>query len=184
MNFNSDLVTVQVKVGLSSSLPVKCVSLLLGNDLAGGKIVPSVQLTIKPGPEEINVDPDVFPSCAVTRAMAKKAKAEEEHVQSGTLTHHDSVSLHDSMNGSIKSSCFDDLSDTFLNAVFGQDLGSSQNSIILESGKSSPDLVFDDISLSRNQLIKEHVSDPELSGLRDKALPDEEIAKVPVGYYL
>lgn len=182
VNLKSDLVSGQVKVGLRSSLPVKGVSLLLGNDLAGGKVVPSVQLTVKPSTEEIMEDPDVFPSCAVTRAMAKKAKAEEEDVQSGTLTHHDRVSCHDSVNGSNKSYCFDDLSDTFLNSVFDQDLGSSQNSDSLESKKSLQDV--DDISLTRKQLIKEQISDPELSGLRDKALPDDEIAKVPVGYYL
>ena len=75
----SDLVTGQVKVGLMSSFPIKGISLLLGNDLAGGKVVPSVQLTSKPSTEdESNLDIEIFPSCAVTRAMVKKAKEEED----------------------------------------------------------------------------------------------------------
>ena len=70
----SDLVTGQVKVGLMSSLPIKGISLLLGNDLAGGKVVLS-----KPSTEdESNLDIEIFPSCAVTRAMVKKAKEEED----------------------------------------------------------------------------------------------------------
>ena len=66
-------------MGLMSSLPIKGISLLLGNDLAGGKVVPSVQLTSKPSTEdESNLDIEIFPSCAVTRAMVKKAKEEED----------------------------------------------------------------------------------------------------------
>ena len=60
-----------------SSLPIKGISLLLCNNLAGRKVVPSVQLTSKPSTEnERNLDFEIFPSCAVTRAMAKKAKEE------------------------------------------------------------------------------------------------------------
>lgn len=41
----SDLVTGQVKVGLMSSLPIEGISLLLSNDLTGGKVVPSVDFS-------------------------------------------------------------------------------------------------------------------------------------------
>ena len=52
--------------------------LLLGNDLAGDKVVvnplvtdtPNIGQTNDPIEQEI---PDLYPSCAVTRAMAKKA---------------------------------------------------------------------------------------------------------------
>ena len=56
VHLQSDLVQELVKVGLRSSLPVKGVSLLLGNDLAGGKVVPSVQLTSKPSTDNVVVD--------------------------------------------------------------------------------------------------------------------------------
>ena len=118
----SDLVTGQVKVGLRSSLPVKGVSLLLGNDLAGGKVVPSVQMSVNPVSEEVPLDSDIFPSCAVTRSMAKKSKAEEVHVQSSTSSQRDSC---DDSKVSINSGA---LSDTFVKLLFDQDLGKSQSS--------------------------------------------------------
>ena len=66
-------------VGIRHSLPFKGVDLLLGNDLAGDKVVVNPHLTNTPSedqlPDPIEQDnPDRYPSCAVTRAKAKKAK--------------------------------------------------------------------------------------------------------------
>ena len=74
-----DLVTGLVAVGIRPSLPFKGVHLLLGNDLAGDKVVVNPRLTSTPcvdqPPDPIEQEiPDLYPSCAVTRAMAKKAK--------------------------------------------------------------------------------------------------------------
>ena len=76
---SSDLVTGLVAVGIRPSLPFKGVHLLLGNDLAGDKAVVNPLLTSIPcvdqPPDPIEQEiPDPYPSCAVTRAMAKKAK--------------------------------------------------------------------------------------------------------------
>ena len=76
---SSDLVTGLVAVGIRPSLPFKGVHLLLGNDLAGDKVVVDPLLTSTPcvdqPPDPIEQEiPDLYPSCAVTRAMAKKAK--------------------------------------------------------------------------------------------------------------
>ena len=65
--------------GIRPSLPFKGVHLLLGNDLAGDKVVVNPLLTSTPcvdqPPDPIEQEiPDIYPSCAVTRAMAKKAK--------------------------------------------------------------------------------------------------------------
>ena len=75
---SSDLVTGLVVIGVTLSLPFKGVHLLLGNDLAGDKVVvnplvtdtPNIGQTDDPIEEEIR---NLYPSCAVTRAMAKKA---------------------------------------------------------------------------------------------------------------
>ena len=53
--------------------------MLFGNDLAGDKVVVDPLLTSTPcvyqPPDPIEQEiPDLYPSCAVTRAMAKKAK--------------------------------------------------------------------------------------------------------------
>ena len=76
---SSDLVTGLVAVGIKPSLPLKGVHLLLGNDLAGDKVVVNPLLTSTPfvdqPPDPIEQEiPDLYPLCAVTRTMAKKAK--------------------------------------------------------------------------------------------------------------
>ena len=80
-----DLVTGLVDVGIRSSLPFKGVHLLLGSDLAGDKVVVNPLLTnipcIDQPPDPIEQEmSDLYPSCAVTRAMAKKAKQNDEDI--------------------------------------------------------------------------------------------------------
>ena len=70
---SSDLVTGLVAVGIKPSLPFKGVHLLLGNDLAGDKVVKDPLLTSTPCVNQPPEIPDLYPPCAVTRAMAKKA---------------------------------------------------------------------------------------------------------------
>ena len=74
----SDLITEPVIVGVRPTLPVQGVSLLLGNDLAGGKVVadPIVCEKITSDVASEDKDDDLYPACAVTRAMAKKKQAE------------------------------------------------------------------------------------------------------------
>jgi hypothetical protein len=78
VNLSSDLVSGPVTVGVRSVLPVDGVHLLLGNDLAGDKVVVNSIMTDNPVLEEV-YDPiiedvlDLYPACAVTRAMAQKA---------------------------------------------------------------------------------------------------------------
>jgi hypothetical protein len=78
VNLTSDLVSGPVTVGVRSVLPVDGVHLLLGNDLAGDKVVVNPIVTDKPVLEEV-YDPIIedvlhlYPACAVTRAMAQIA---------------------------------------------------------------------------------------------------------------
>ena len=82
---SSDLVTGLVAVGIRPSLLFIGVHLLLGNDLAGDKVVVNPLLInipcIDQPPDPIEQEiPDLYPSCAVTRAMAKKAKQNDGDV--------------------------------------------------------------------------------------------------------
>ena len=81
---SSDLVNGLVAVGIRQTLPCKVVHLLLGNDLAGegDKVVVNLLVTDTPcmdqSSDHIEQElPDLYPSCAVTRAMAKKGMLTE-----------------------------------------------------------------------------------------------------------
>ena len=73
----SNLITGPVVVGVRPSLPVRKVSLILGNDLAGEKVVGSPYVSSIPysGSEEKTVEgfPELFTACAVTRAVSRAA---------------------------------------------------------------------------------------------------------------
>ena len=72
----SDLVSGYVTVGIRPNLPVKGVSLLLGNDLAGDRVMADPCMSNLPcSCSDIDLAvqniPGLYPACAVTRAMAK-----------------------------------------------------------------------------------------------------------------
>ena len=79
-----DVGTTQSLVGTKPTLPIKGISLILGNDLAGSKVMPDLQLVSDPtatmGVDA--VESSIFPVCAVTRATAKRAqqKADETSI--------------------------------------------------------------------------------------------------------
>ena len=97
----SDLVSGPVTVGVRPTLPVEGVSLLLGNDLAGEKVMANPCLSSLPCESDSTIKisqeiPDLFPACAVTRAMTQKA------AERSSVSLQDQVHSHDM-----------DLSDTF-----------------------------------------------------------------------
>ena len=164
VNLSSDLVTGLVVIGITPSLPFKGIHLLLGNDLAGDKVVvnplvtdtPNIGQTDDPIEQEI---PDLYPSCAVTRAMAK--------------------------NAILKDSNFDnDLTDTFIGQYFNNEIKKSldpslsdtqtDSSMSCHSSPRSNDQGHD--TLSKSQLIQEQQTDPEISKLFFRALPEDEIS--------
>ena len=173
---SSDLVTGLVAVGIRPSLPFKGVHLLLGNDLAGDKVVVDPLLTSTPcvdqPPESIEQEiPDLYPSCAVTRAMAKKAKL-NHGMQDIDLT---DTLIGQSFNDEISKSLSPSQSD------IQTDFDTSRSNIDL-SPSISNDQGHD--QLSRSQLCKEQHSDPEISPLFERALDENEISQVPVCYYV
>ncbi len=72
----SNLISGPVKIGVRSHLPVEGVSMILGNDLVGGKVFPCPIVSTEPDVEaQTDVSkmfPSVFPTCAVTRAQAQR----------------------------------------------------------------------------------------------------------------
>ena len=163
-------------VGIRPSLPFKGVHLLLGNDLAGDKVVvdplltstPCVDQLLDPFEQEI---PDLYPSCAVTRAMAKKAN-QNNGMQDFNLA---DTLIGQSLNDDISSSLSPSQTD------IQTDFDISRSNIDL-SPSISNDQGHDQLSMS--QLCKEQHSDPEISLLFDRALDENEMSQVPVCYYV
>ena len=172
---SSDLVTGLVAVGIRPSLPFKGVHLLLGNDLAGDKVVVNPLLTnipcIDQPPDPIEQEiPDLYPSCAVTRAMAKKAKQNDGDIDltdtflGQSFKHEITNSFSPSLSG--KQTDLSDKSE------------SSHYSAILNDQGQGHDLV------SRSQLCKEQHNDPEVLPLFERAFDEKEIDQVPVCFYV
>ena len=148
---SSDLVTGLVAVGIRPSLPFKGVHLLLGNDLAGDKVVVDPLLTSTPCVDQLP-DPieqkihDLYPSCAVTRAMAKTANQNygmQDINLADTLI---GQSFNDEISNSLSPSQFD----------IQTDFDISRSNIDLSLSISND-------QQSRSQLCKEQHSDPEIS---------------------
>ena len=77
IHLKSDLISGTVTVGVRPELPVKGVFMLLGNDLAGCKELPQPIITRDPCTEgDKDESSVVFPACAVTRSMTRKAMLE------------------------------------------------------------------------------------------------------------
>jgi len=80
---HSDLVSGPVTVGVQHSLSVKGVDFILGNDFAAENVMAlPCMVNSLGGISDPSVDGDtivVYPSCAVTRTMAKQACCNNAH---------------------------------------------------------------------------------------------------------
>ena len=169
VNLVSDLVTGSVVVGTRPTLPSKGVSLLVGNDLAGGKVVADPKVTSKPitlvsTEMLLDVIPGTFPSCAVTRAMTKKAQEEPKDCKLST-------------------DVLVDLSDTFWNN-YDHDVENYSDTKAKIDSKKQDTIDGPDVSLSRSKLISEQENDPELAPLFKLVFPPVELDKISVSYYV
>jgi len=86
IHLQSELILGSVVVGVRPSLPVKGVTLILGNDLAGNKVQSNLQV-VNSSPQELHPPPmangssDVYPTCVVTRTAARRAQEQEKVYQ-------------------------------------------------------------------------------------------------------
>ena len=119
-----------------------------------------------PNPIEQEI-PDLYPSCAVTRAMAKKAKQNNGMQDINLADTLIGQSFNDEISNSLSPS----------QADIQTDFDTSRSNLDL-----SPSISND--QLSRSQLCKEQHNDPEISSLFDRALDENEMSQVPVCYYV
>ena len=84
VNIKSSLINGNIVIGMRPSLPVEGISLILGNDLAGERVMVDPRVVEKPRDDEkterlAEKFPGIFPASVVTRSM--KAKKEAIKVQ-------------------------------------------------------------------------------------------------------
>ena len=171
----SDLVSGSVIVGVCPTLPVEGVNLLLGNDLAGDKVMANPCVSSFPGnsenTEKIMEDiPGLFPVCAVTRAMAKRAESQAISVPSSQAM----SSLGDS--NELQTS---KMSLTRQDTKKDNDLNDD-----CEKQDCLPSEIVGAKSVPTRRLIDEQESNPELVSLRQGALCEYEAAKVSTCFYI
>ena len=161
VNLMSDIVSGSVVVGVMKTQPAQSVSMLLENDLAGGKVIAEPKVVMEPvtsaETEKIEEEiPGVFPYCVVTRAQARKMAE-------------DTRALTDTEDYLI------DLSKTFKK-------NKCNNDLFCEDKKNRCPIA--DVPMSRTQLAAERRRDSEISLLFDHVLPDDELDKESVGYIM
>ena len=88
-----DLIAGEVIIGVVPSLPMKGITLLLGNDLAGGQVTVTKKPVLVDETERLEDEfPGIFPACVVTRAQARHKRS---------LMEGDQVSLGETFFGSL-----------------------------------------------------------------------------------
>lgn len=145
----SDLVSRSVVVGLYPTLTIEGVPLILGNGLAGEKVIPELQVvTEQEAMKEVDHDAgttlNIFPSCAVTGAMVREINNKNPE---------DSVV---------------NLDDTFMSHSHGSNIKESSKGVELSEDPESSIVISD-----RDRLIEEQRKDPELARLVQRAVDND-----------
>ena len=158
VNLCSGLVNGPVKIGLTDSLPMKGVDMLLGNELVDHKVLTSPHMTCNPtssdDTEAIENDfPGIFPACVTTR--------------SGKSTSDDVI----------------DISDSFFSKLVNDDKSVIQEETSDHSAVSVDNSFGGDVITTSN-LISTQKNDPELKSLYSGALSETEAASYPCCYFI
>ena len=178
VNIKSSLINGNIVIGtcMRPSLPVEGISLILGNDLAGEKVMVDPRVVEKPRDDE-NTErlaekfPGIFPASVVTRSMKAKKKAikeqgKEEIRLSGTFL--------ENTDGK-----FEKRNKEKADKALMRNESRNVKENIPEKQESESKSV-----ISRQNLIEEQSNDKELLDLFKIALTPVEAEKVSVGYLI
>ena len=176
VNIKSSLINGNIVIGMRPSLPVEGISLILGNDLAGEKVMVDPRVVEKPRDDE-NTErlaekfPGMFLASVVTRSMKAKKEAikeqgKEEIGLSGTFLENIDVKFEERNKEKAD------------NALMRNESRNVKENIP-EKQESESKLV-----ISRQNLIVEKSKDKELLDLFKIALTPVEAEKVSVGYLI
>ena len=163
VSLHTEMVLGPVMVGAMTSLPVEGISLILGNDLAGNRVITDPCMCSTPRlsteSEESELQRSgVFPSCAITRAMAKK----NTDSAGDTMTE---------LVGQMDNSLTDLSTLSHSNEPHSTKVTGEQGAL------TSP-------QLTRDQLIKDQQADQDLSIIAQRAGSEQEARDYPVCYFM
>ena len=173
----SDLISGYVNVEIRSDLAVKGVSLLLGNDLAGDKVminpcVSSHPCSLDDTDAKMQDTPGLYPVCAVTRAMTKKQLTTTPNAQNEE-SKSDMKSQPSSSSAAEDPPNLTNIFRTHMDESTDNSVGKSP--MYVEGSEKTP--------TSREQLIQAQANAPELTPLLQDALDMAEAGKVPTCFY-
>ena len=176
VNIKSSLINGNIVIGMRPSLPVEGISLILGNDLAGEKVMVDPRVVEKPRDDEnterlAETFPGIFPASVVTRSMKAKKEAikeqgKEEIGLSGTFLENIDVK-------------FEERNKENADKALMRNESRNVKENIREKQESESKSV-----ISRQNLIVEQSKDKELFDLFKIALTPVEAEKVSVGYLI
>ena len=176
VNIKSSLINGNIVIGMRPSLPVEGISLILGNDLAGKKVMVDPRVVEKPRDDEkterwVEKFPGVFPASVVTHSMkankeAIKEQGKEEICLSGTFLENIDVKFEEGNKEKAEKALMRNKSRNVKGNIPGKHEGESKSDI------------------SRQNLIEEQSNDKELLDLFKIALTSVEAKKVSVGYLI
>ena len=176
VNIKSSLINGNIVIGMRPSLSVEGISLILGNDLAGERLMVDPRVVEKPRDDEkmerlAEKFPGIFPASVVTRSMKAKKEAikeqgKEEIGLSGTFLENVDVKFEERNSEKAEK------------ALMRNESRNVKENIPEKQESESKSVI------SRQNLIEEQSNDKELLDLFKIALTPVEAKKVSVGYLI
>ena len=172
VTLESNLVCDIIEVGVVDDLPMRGIAMLLGNDLAGKKVTPPpLRVTTVPdisteASKTDDSDAGVYPACVVTQAKAQE-EARRKRAETSSADRGNEVV---------------DLSQTRLGHEI--EVSPKLKETPNEDPSSRDEQVVEERPVSWTTVAHEQRKDAEIAPLFGEALADEELGKVPSGYFV
>ena len=176
VNIKSSLINGNIVIGMRPSLPVEGISLILGNDLAGEKVMVDPRVVEKPRDDEeterlAEKFPGIFPASVVTRSMKAKKEAIKEQGK-------EEIGLSGTFLENIDDKFEERIKEKAEKALMRNESRNVKENIPEKQESESKSVI------SRQNLIVEQSKDKELLDLFKIALTPVESEKVSVGYLI
>ena len=176
VNIKSSLINGNIVIGMRPSLPVEGISLILGNDLAGERVMVDPRVVEKPRDDEkterlAEKFPGIFPASVVTRSMKAKKEAIKEQGK-------EEIGLLGTFLENIDGKFEERNKEKADKALMRKESRNVKENIPEKQESESRSVI------SRQNLIEEQSNDKELLDLFKIALTPVEAEKVSVGYLI